>query len=83
MGNFFVWIGEPLRADLPGLGRALVYELAIEALTAEQRQRLAALLAGRFGLPAADVERDLAVVGCPILADGCVVIIEHAQRWLS
>jgi len=65
-------------ARLPGRGWALVYELAIGDLTVEQRQRLAELLARRFGLPVEEVVRDLEVVGCPILAAGCVVIIEYA-----
>ncbi len=64
-------------ANLPGVGRALVYEMAIGDLTEDQRQRLAALLAGRFGLPVEEVVRDLDVVGCPILADGCM-LVEYA-----
>ena len=65
----------PQLGILPGIGKVAIYKLDVAALTSDQRAKLVAHLAQRFGLPAADVERDLDVDGMPILAQDCGVSI--------
>lgn len=72
----------PSRANLPGKPGAEIYLLDLELLTPEQRQRLVAHLAERFGLPVEFVEKNLDVQGVPILAEHCVVAISNPQKWL-
>jgi hypothetical protein len=59
----------PSRANLPGHPDALIYELDLRVITAEQRQRLCAALADKFELPESVVTVMLDDHGVPILAD--------------
>lgn len=59
----------PVYASLP-IGRRLVYELDVDALSGEQRRRLIEYAAGRFGIPIDEAEAELEH-GFPILADDC------------
>lgn len=72
----------PCLAVLPKIGERLIYELDLDEISAEQRARLAAYLAGKFHLELVDVERDLDKIGCPILADGCTIVVENHLRWM-
>lgn len=72
----------PHLARLPGRGEELVYLLDIEALTADQRGRLVQHIAGKFDIPAAEVDADLDTHGCPILAEHVTVSIANPWRWL-
>src|SRR3990167_7354324 len=65
----------PQLGILPGIGKVAIYKLDVAALTSDQRAKLVAHLAQRFGLPETDVERDLDTEGMPILAQDCVVSI--------
>jgi hypothetical protein len=62
--------GPTASAGKPG---ALVYEMDLQALTPEMRERLVQFIAKRFGQNPAFVEFDLDNEGCPILADDVVV----------
>ena len=73
----------PSVASLPGKGETTIYELDIKLLTAEQRQRLVAHLAERFGYTPHDVDRDLDDIGCPILNEDISVIIHNPQKWFT
>jgi hypothetical protein len=55
------------RALVPGHMDTLVYELDLVALTAEERERLEAVLSRHFHLAREEVFRDLEAGGCPIL----------------
>lgn len=71
-------------ALLPGLaGRQYVYKLALKEITPEQRARLIASLARRFGYPESEVERDLDAVGVPILARDASIVVLNPARWLT
>lgn len=70
-------------AMLPERGPTEVYDLAIAALTAEQRTRLVLHISGRFNIPAEQVEAQLDVIGCPILAEDVVIVIERPWRWID
>jgi hypothetical protein len=72
----------PHLAGLPGFAeKQPVYELDLEWLTADARERLIDHLAERFGGDRADVAAEIDRVGVPILEERCVVRIDHAQRW--
>lgn len=74
----------PAFAMLPeGRGKTLIYDLDIEALTAEQRERLVLHISGRFNVSAEQVEAQLSVVGCPILAEDVTVVVERPWRWFD
>lgn len=62
----------PHRASLP-IGRREVWELDLDAITDEQRERLIAHLAAKFGADEAHVRAHLRDEGVAILADDCVV----------
>ena len=64
----------PVRAVAPDGEIRLFYKLRVAALSLAQRARLVAFLAGKFGVPIAEIEADLdAEHGCPILAEDVVV----------
>lgn len=65
----------PIAAVLPGKRVEQVYMLAVEALTIEQRAQLVAHLSEQFKQDPEAVARELNLVGCPILADGCTLKI--------
>lgn len=71
----------PTLANLPGIGEAAVYELDLALLTADQRQRLVNHIANKFNVPADEVDADLDMVGCPILAEDVFVAVHNPQRW--
>lgn len=72
----------PIRANLPGHPDTLIYLVDLPLLTPEQRTRLVEHIAGRFGIPVAEVETDLDASGYPILADDVIVSIKNPMRWL-
>jgi hypothetical protein len=69
-------------AKLPDREPEQVYMLDIEALTAEQRDRLVQHIAAKFDIAAEEVESDLDTHGCPILAEHVTVTIANPWRWL-
>lgn len=62
-------------AVLPGVGEAMVYDLALEQMTDEQVERLITELAETFGLQRIDVARVLKNDGCPVIADDVIVSV--------
>ena len=70
-------------AMLPDRGPTEVYDLDITALTAEQRTRLVLHISDCFNVTVNDVEAQLDVVGCPILAEDVTVVIERPWRWID
>ncbi|HEY7544428.1 MAG TPA: hypothetical protein VID27_06080 [Blastocatellia bacterium] len=66
----------PEPASGPGTGRALFYHLDTDALDEDQRRRLVEHLARKFKLREDLVWRDLGQVGCPILADDLIVVMD-------
>ena len=72
----------PVRANLPGRPDCLIYELDLELITREQRARLVAFLAEKFGISVEEVDALLEVHGVPILAEDCVVGVANPQRWV-
>jgi len=73
----------PLYVNLPGRPKTLVYELDIDLLTADQRQRLVTHLAQEFGQSQAFVNDHLDGIGCPILAEHLLLTIHNPLRWLD
>lgn len=74
----------PHLAHLPGHDQPqLVYMADLTKLTADQRQRLIAHIAVRFGVPVDIVARDLDRVGLPILADDVTVVSDNLGLLLS
>lgn len=77
----------PVRSPIPhmspvvGLGNVLVYELAVDLLSPEERARLVAFIAERFDLDPAAVESELDDVGVPIPAKNCSLAVHNPQRW--
>lgn len=71
-------------ALLPGLtGKQMIYKLALKEITQEQRARLVAALAERFGYPTADVDAQLDAHGVPILARDASVVVYNPQKWMG
>ena len=50
-------------------------------LTEEQRGRLVAHIAAKFGLPEAEVAAELDTHGVPILASDCVAGVKNPLKW--
>lgn len=69
--------------EIEGKSKVLVYDLDIETLTTDQRQRLVADLSTTFDLPESLVEEGLDTLGCPILAEDVTVTIKNPQKWLD
>lgn len=63
----------PQRADLPNYPNYLVYMVDVAALSTEQRERLVTFLAKKFGVPEAELQRDIETRGVPILAEECTI----------
>lgn len=72
----------PTRANLPGKPGALIFLLDLARLTPDERARLIAHLAQRFGLAPADVAQDLDAQGVPILADSCIGPVADLRQLL-
>lgn len=83
LGTETIYIKSPIRsfANLPGKPNTAIYELDLDLLTDDQRERLVSHLSARFDISITDVARDLDVIGCPILADDVIVTIHNPQRW--
>jgi hypothetical protein len=83
LGTIRVHVKSPIpsRANLPGHPDALIYELDLGFLDADQRQRLVAHLAEKFGFSEDEVEAALDEHGVPILAGDCVVSVTNPQCW--
>jgi hypothetical protein len=71
----------PTRASLPDRGEAFIYELDLDLLTDDQRERLVRHLAEKFGYTVEQVEQALPYHGVPILADDITLSIANPQRW--
>ena len=82
LGTTTVYVKSPFPtlAKLPGRGEALIYELDLDLITDEQRERLVAHLAAKFDVPLAVVQAKLDL-GVPILADDCTVGVMNPQKW--
>jgi hypothetical protein len=73
----------PSVANLPGKPTAKVYELDINLLSDEQRERLVNHISSQFNLSIADVSRDLNEMGCPLLAEDLTITVHNPQKWFS
>jgi len=71
----------PERVNLRGTPHSLVYMLDLELITDGQRHALIQHIADKFQLPPDQVAATLDQHGVPILAENCVVSIEHPQKW--
>lgn len=72
----------PTRTNLPGHPNTLIYELDLDAITANQRQRLVAHTAKRFGYDPAYVEAELDKEGMPILTSDVTVTTRKLELFL-
>ena len=73
----------PEWAKLPGFEEAkAVYDLDLQRISADQRERLVTHIAEKFGLEPSAVEADLDEVGMPILADECVASLGDIRKFL-
>lgn len=83
LGTATVHVKSPVatRANLPGKPNSLIYELDLEMITPEQREKLVAYIAQKFGIPSDDVAASLDDHGVPMLADDCIVTVVNPQRW--
>jgi len=71
----------PLLADLPGVDNALVYELNVRTLDADQLQSLIGHLADKFGRDIDYTRHYVLTYGVPILAND-VTVIATIPWWL-
>lgn len=75
-GSATVGVTSPLPrrvpAALPGRPGSIVFFLDLARITPDARAKLVAHLAQKFHAAQVDIERDLAELGLPILADSCV-----------
>lgn len=63
----------PTRVNLPGIPNALVYEIDLAAISADQRQRLVAHTAAKFDCSPDYVDANLERLGMPVLAQDVTV----------
>ena len=73
----------PTLGELPGHPKALIYELDLNMLTPEQFENIVVFISKKFNEPVEAVRAGILILGMPILADDCMVIVENPQRWLS
>ena len=71
----------PREANLPGHPNTLIYEVDLDFLTEEQRQRLIAYVAAKFGFSESEVAANLDSEGMPILAIDCVASVQNPEKW--
>ncbi len=78
-------VQSPLRhwGHVPGIGRAEFYLVALDVLTDDQRERMAAYLARQSDLPLDEVRVLMAAPGVPVLARECSTIVHNPARWLT
>ncbi len=72
----------PTPASAPGVPEGLFYMLDLQELTPEQRTRLIAHIARKFGLEEEEVFSDLDTIGCPILGDDVTLTVFNPIKWL-
>lgn len=72
----------PIRANLPGAPNALIYELDLELIAPDVRQRLIEHLAFTFQIPMDEVAAQLDKHGCPIKAEDVIVSVKNPVKWL-
>lgn len=87
LGTNTVYVKSPLAqtAELANIvkpGPSLVYELDLDLLTPDQRQRLVAHIAQKLDYPEDVVDLTLEDEGMPILADDVTVGVRNPQKWL-
>ena len=82
-GTTTVHVKSPLPEldNLPGKPAKPVYMLDLELITDEQRIALIRHIADKFCIPLGEVAVTLDMHGVPILAEHCVVTVEHPQKW--
>lgn len=71
----------PIPVSVPGHPATLAYELDLQQLTADQRQRLIDHIAAKFGRDAEEVAADIDTVGVPILAEHVTIAVHNPQKW--
>ncbi len=73
----------PHEANLPGKGQARIFELDMDMISEDEKDKLAAHLAEKFKLNIEVVKTELARVGMPILAEDCTVVVYNPQVWFD
>lgn len=73
----------PSLGTFPGVGEAYYYPLDLRAITPEQKERLIASIARRFGLAPKLVRAEIDRVGVPILADDVTVSSRDSGLFFS
>lgn len=73
----------PEWASAPGHERALFYQLDLGELTDEQRERVIAHVAAKFGHPVEEVRNRLPFHGMPLLAEGLFVTVFNPLKWFD
>lgn len=71
----------PIPANLPGIGEAHVYLLALESIDEANRHRIIEHLSSKFGLSAAEAADEITKAAIPILETDCSVMILNPMRW--
>lgn len=71
-----------VRGNLPGIGEAGVYLLALDNVAADVKSRIIAHLANKFGLSPDETEEEVRKAGIPILETDCSVTVFHPQKWV-
>lgn len=65
----------------PDVGRQQFFELDLEFISEEERDRLIKHIAETFKLTEGLVRADFSKIGLPILAKDCIVSVFNPQRW--
>lgn len=71
----------PELSELTGKPAVPAYMLDLSLITDEQRHALIRHIADKFCIPLGEVAVTLDMHGVPILAEDCMVTVEHPQRW--
>jgi hypothetical protein len=61
----------------------LAYQIDLEMYGDEIIDKLTEFLATKFSIPIEDVKRDLPAIGCPLLADDCIIEVKNPMRWID
>jgi hypothetical protein len=83
-GSDTVCVLAPIPEQASGpMGRCLIYQLDLGALTAEQRAHLVRHICARFNTTPEEAELELKHRGMPILAEHTMLTVLNPGRWLS
>jgi hypothetical protein len=71
----------PEWAELPGIGRDLVYLMDLDELTPQELENLCQDIAQQFELPLEEVQERILEEGCPVRYENTYMAVLNPHKW--